>query len=65
MTLNGCQVFNIAIDGINRRDYPDFVDAFVTSAEWDNGVSLTEGECADLTVVMHEGGAMFDRIMQR
>ena len=35
----------IEMDGIDHRDYPDFVDAFVVSAEWsDTGELLTEAE---------------------
>ena len=66
MTLNGCEVVDIELDGVNRRDYPDFVDAFVSFARWESNLEpLTEGECADLTVVMQESGAMFERIISR
>lgn len=39
---------NIELDGINTRDYPDFCDAFIIYAEYDNGVELTEVELDEL-----------------
>jgi len=38
----------ITVEGVDRRDYPDFVDAFVSSAEWDDGKPLTDAELTDL-----------------
>lgn len=48
MTLNGQKVQNIQIDGINRRDYPDFVDAYISYAEFQNGEPLTADQLDDL-----------------
>ena len=28
-------VTNVSVDGIDTRDYPDFVDAFIVSADYD------------------------------
>lgn len=39
---------NVEIEGIDTRDYPDFVDAFITYAEHDNGTPLTEVELDEL-----------------
>jgi len=37
---------DIEIEGVDTKDYPDFVDAFVSSARWkDTGKNLTEDEC--------------------
>jgi hypothetical protein len=37
------------VDGIDTRDYPDFVDAFVTSAHWsDTGIELTDDELEEI-----------------
>ncbi len=46
MTLNGKEidVRSIEIEGIDRCDYPDFVDAFVSSASFVNGIELTSEE---------------------
>lgn len=48
MTLNGQKIQNIQIDGINRRDYPDFVDAYISYAEFQNGEPLTAEQLNDL-----------------
>ena len=41
--------YSIEIDGIDRRDHPDYVDAFVSHAEyWKNGKALTDEEIEDM-----------------
>ena len=51
--LNYCtvdMVENIEISGVDKRDYPDFCDAYISSATWqDNGRELTERELERLT----------------
>ena len=43
--FNGRKVIYIEVDDIDTRDYPDFCDAFITSAMWeDTGELLTEDE---------------------
>jgi hypothetical protein len=48
INLDVKKIKNIRIGGINRRDYPDFADAYVESAEYlddsGNGRDLTEDE---------------------
>lgn len=40
---------DIEVDGVNIRDYPDFVDAYISSAIWkDTGEKLTENELTEL-----------------
>lgn len=39
---------NIQVDGINMRDYPDFVDAYISYAEYE-GEPLTEDELNSLS----------------
>jgi len=34
-------VTNVSVDGIDASDYPDFVDAFIESAEY-NGEDMSE-----------------------
>lgn len=34
----------VEVDGINGWDYPDFVDAYFSYAEWENGQPLTDDE---------------------
>lgn len=41
---------NIQIDGIDHKDYPDYVDAYISSAEWsDTGEVLTDAELDELS----------------
>ena len=35
---------SITIEGIDTSDYPDFCDAYISSAEWEDGTELTEEE---------------------
>jgi hypothetical protein len=42
--MNINELKNIGLDGVNPKDYPDFVDAFVDYAEHANGTPLTETE---------------------
>jgi len=39
---------NYELEGVDTRDYPDFCDAFVSWAEWDDGQELTEAELDEL-----------------
>ena len=43
MQINLSQIENMEFEGIDTSDYPDFVDAFLVSAEI-NGRDLTEEE---------------------
>jgi hypothetical protein len=44
--FNGKQVDlgSIEIDGIDREDYPDFTDAYITAADYTDGTPLSEDE---------------------
>lgn len=47
---------NIQFDGVDERDYPDFVDAHIVYAEID-GVELTEDQLNELNndeILVHE-----------
>ncbi|NBX97984.1 hypothetical protein EBQ81_03930 [bacterium] len=48
--INGrcVDVGSIEIEGIDGRDYPDFSDAFVSKASWDNGEPLSEDKLNEL-----------------
>ena len=46
---------NIEIDGVDSKDYPDFTDAFASSAVWtDSGKELGSDELIMLTEVYPE-----------
>ena len=51
MNLNGKRINanSIKMEDVNIRDYPDFSDAFVASAEYVDGKALTEEELEILT----------------
>tara|TARA_R110001632_G_C11159755_1_gene398372 strand:+ start:189 stop:374 length:186 start_codon:yes stop_codon:yes gene_type:complete len=40
-------ITNIHVDGIDSNDYPDFVDAYIYSAEYD-GVEMTDDQLDEL-----------------
>ena len=35
---------NIQVDGVDKHDSPDFADAFIASAEHEDGTPLTDSE---------------------
>lgn len=44
LEFNGKTVVEIEIDDIDTRDYPDFCDAYISCAAYDDGTLLTEEE---------------------
>lgn len=63
--LNGREVIDVEIDGINMRDYPDFCDAYFSDAYYkDTNQPLTDDELIELTDnysdALHE--MVYDRI---
>lgn len=51
---------SIEIDGIDHRDYPDYSDAFVSYAEWNDGTPLTDDELDQFT---DENGEMIGELI--
>lgn len=49
---------SIELDGIDRRDYPDFADAHVSYAELDDGTPLTDEQLDELTDRMYDSGEL-------
>tara|TARA_R100000951_G_scaffold114965_1_gene121559 strand:+ start:3707 stop:3892 length:186 start_codon:yes stop_codon:yes gene_type:complete len=41
------KIENIEVDGIDTKDYPDFCDAFIASADYD-GKEMTEEQLDEL-----------------
>jgi hypothetical protein len=64
-TVNGKKVDldSIEIEGIDRRDYPDFVDAYIVRAEFEDGTELTPEEVDELQSENPElvGEIIFDK----
>ena len=50
MELNGKQVDqrSLEIDGVDSRDYPDFCDAFISYATFEDGAELSDDEMDEL-----------------
>ena len=44
----GIDYSSIEIDGVDERDAPDFVDSYVSYAEWNDGIELTDEELEHL-----------------
>jgi hypothetical protein len=42
--LNGKNVVNLQVDGVDSRDYPDFSDAHFSSGCYEDGTPLTDDE---------------------
>ena len=42
--LNGKNVVDLQVDGVDSRDYPDFSDAYFSSGSYEDGTPLTEDE---------------------
>lgn len=49
LELNERTVIDIEIDNVNSRDYPDFCDAYICYAVYEDGNKLTEKELDQLT----------------
>ena len=47
---------NIEVDGIDTKDYPDFCDAFIASAEY-NGKPMTDEQLYELN---EDGGFVYE-----
>jgi hypothetical protein len=49
VSFNGkpVDIRSIEIEGIDRNDYPDFVDAYITYAEYEDGTPLSDEELHD------------------
>lgn len=39
----------IEIDGVDRRDHPDYADAYISYACWSDGTELTDDELYQAT----------------
>ena len=48
--VNIKDIYDIEVDGVDTRDYPDFCDAYFSAARWiDNDEELTEDELDELS----------------
>ena len=49
--LNGRQVVDLEVDGVDGGDYPDFCDAYFSSGTYEDGTPLTDDELDRLTIL--------------
>jgi|SaaInl4_200m_RNA_FD_contig_101_165145_length_1063_multi_4_in_0_out_0_2 hypothetical protein len=55
-------VIDVEVNGIDERDYPDYVDAFIADARWrDSGEHLTDHELDELN---SEYDFVYDEVMK-
>ena len=53
------KIDNIEVDGIDFKDYPDFCDAYIVSADYD-GVPMTDDQLDKLN---EDGDYVYEHIM--
>ena len=58
-TMDYQKIDNIEIDGIDTKDYPDFCDAYISSADYD-GVPMTDEQLDELN---EDGDYVYEHIM--
>jgi hypothetical protein len=54
---------SLEFDGIDTRDYPDFTDAYVVYAEYEDGTELSDEELERLDI--HDDERIYDALMNR
>ena len=54
------KLVNIKFEDIDYRDYPDFCDAHITYAEYEDGTPLTDQEIEDIN---EDGEQLYDLLM--
>jgi hypothetical protein len=58
--MNYKLIDNIEVDGINTKDYPDFCDAYILSADYD-GKPMTEDQ---LNEINEDSDFVYDSILK-
>ena len=48
MKLNNLKVIDVEIENVDRKDYPDFCDAYISEAKFTNGKSLDDDQLVEL-----------------
>ena len=48
MKLNNLKVIDVEIENVDRKDYPDFCDAYISEAKFTNGKSLDDEQLVEL-----------------
>lgn len=63
MRFKGRDITDIEVEDIDPKDYPDFCDAFIAAARWeDTGEDLTE---AELDALNEDGDFVYDAVCKQ
>lgn len=61
ITLDYAKITDVEVDGIDTRDYPDFCDAFISSATY-QGREMTDEE---LDILNDDSGFVYEQVEMR
>jgi len=62
LLFNGRALADVEVDGVDRRDAPDFCDAFICNARWaDTGEQLDDDE---LELINEDGDLVYDAVQR-
>jgi hypothetical protein len=61
IVLDYSQIENVEVDGIDTKDYPDFVDAYIASATY-QGRDMTDDELDELN---NDSNYVYDAVQER
>ena len=62
MRFQGRRITDVEVDDIDTKDAPDFCDAFIASARWeDTGELLSEPELEELN---DDGDLVYDAVLK-
>jgi hypothetical protein len=53
---------SIELEDINTNDYPDFVDAFISYAQYNDGTELTDQELDELN---NDSSFVYDQVINK
>ena len=63
--LNYSRLYNIEVDGIDTSDYPDFCDAFISSANYKGWFGMRECTEAELERLNDDGDFVYEQVQER
>ena len=58
--MNDLHIDNIQFDGIDRKDHPDYTDAFIVSADY-NGEAMTDEQ---LDEINEDRDFVYEKLME-
>lgn len=61
-TLNGLEVSDIEVDGIDYRDYPEFCDAFICNASIKENGEWREATDEEIDLLNEDGDLVYSAV---